>query len=161
MKHMSYGNYNFSVAVQIFPNSKSVRSRFCGNASRVWRVWLIFLERARRGERRSWWWIQFQPPGEWEPTRRSWWILGEWEQLVQLKTLLQTCNCTKSKNWLFEKIIIVGEHCFESWVGTQVERTKCGSNWINCIRHIRHIKIGKFNPLSNIGTGQQQKLQNL
>ena len=58
-------------------------------------VWLIFLQRAQIGEKRS-----SLVDGEvkrdgdgggWDQQG----YLGEWEQLVQLKTLLQTCNCTK------------------------------------------------------------------
>ena len=49
-------------------------------------VWLIFPQRAQIGEKRSGWWMG---------THREILVNAEWEQLVQLKTLLQTCNCKK------------------------------------------------------------------
>ena len=53
---------------------------------------------------------EFGDGGGCEPTGRSWWIQpgGEWEQLVQLKTFLQTCNCAKSKNGFGKDNILVG-----------------------------------------------------
>ena len=53
---------------------------------------------------------EFGDGGGCEPTGRSWWIQpgGESEQLVQLKTFLQTCNCAKSKNGFGKDNILVG-----------------------------------------------------
>ena len=67
-----------------FPTRRVLREAVFVEMHRV--VWLIFLQRARIGEKRSGWWMG---------THREILVNAEWEQLVQLKTLLQTCNCKK------------------------------------------------------------------